>query len=190
MTMTRTCAVILCGLALAACAWAPSAEWATPSFDFFKAKPTDVQLALQSSPPGAEARTSQGLGCRTPCAVTVPATEEFSVSYTLNGYAPQSLTVRPIQVPSKTFSLEGPGVGPTTTLEPNPAFVELQPAGPPPKAAKAAKPPQAAKAAKPPPKKRKPAAPAAAPAATPAQSMQSPFPPPPGGFTPPPGMGR
>jgi hypothetical protein len=177
MTMTRIIAVAACGLGLASCSsW--SLSW--PSFDSIKSKPATTNLTIESDPPGAEARTSQGMTCRTPCTLAVPVADEFAVSYALNGYMPQSVTVRP-QHPASTFSLDGV-TGATPTIEPNPVFVELKPSAPPPK-------PPAPK-----PKKKRPpataaapgttAAPAAPPAAAPQQSIQSPYPPPPGGFTP------
>jgi hypothetical protein len=187
MTMTRITAVVACGLGLSSCSsW--SLSW--PSFDSLKSKPATTNLTIESDPPGAEARTSQGTTCRTPCTLAVPAAEEFAVSYALNGYMPQSVTIRP-QQPASALSLDGI-TGAPPTIEPNPVFVELKPAGPPPKAPPAKPKPN---------KKRPPPAPAAAPgsAAAPApppaapaqQTLQSPFPPPPGGFTPTaPGIGR
>lgn len=117
----------------------------------------------QSDPPGAEARTSLGGLCRTPCTQQVPVANEFTVSYALNGYTPQSVTVRPAAGGS--------------TVEPNPVLATLQSAAPPPKA---------------PPKKRKRPAAKPAPSAEPAPTAEAPQPsmgniaPPPGAFTPPP----
>ena len=50
----------------------------------------NVSLTLESDPPGADAKTSLGPGCRTPCMIPVPADREFSVSYTLSSYLPQT----------------------------------------------------------------------------------------------------
>jgi hypothetical protein len=174
MNMTRIIAIMACGLSLAACSsWSPSFSWA-PSLDSFKSKPASTNLTVESDPPGAEARTSQGLTCRTPCTLAVPVAEEFSVSYALNGYAPQSVPVHPVTATGSPFSLDGAS-GTAATIEPNPVFVQLSPTAPPPK------PPA------PPKKKKRPIAPAtaAAPAAPPpVQSKNSAFPPPPGAFTP------
>jgi len=179
MIMTRMIAVVTCGLGLAACgSWAPSYPL-MPSFEAFQSKPATASLTIESDPPGAEARTSQGMTCRTPCTVTVPAASEFTVSYALNGYTPQTATVRPTTVTTTTYSQEGPALGPVPAFEPNPLFVELKPVGP------APKPPP------PKPKKKRPPATAAAPAAPPPPQMQSPFPPPPASvFAPAPGIGR
>jgi hypothetical protein len=166
--MTRLIAVIACGLALASCSsfsWTPSFPW-TPSLGGSGPKVATSNLTIESDPPGAEARTSQGSTCRTPCTLPVTVAEDISVSYALNGYLPQSVTVRPVTAATSQFSLETP----VTTLEPNPVFAQLNPAKP----AKAPAPK----------KKKRPTATAAAPAASPEQSLQSPFPPAPDGFAP------
>src|SRR4051794_39076975 len=48
---------------------------------------------LVSDPPGAEARTSLGPGCRTPCTVAVPARGDFTVTFALAGYEAQTVPV-------------------------------------------------------------------------------------------------
>lgn len=118
--------------------------------DFFKPTPQNVTVRLESSPPGADARTSVGPGCKTPCAVSLPVTENFSVSYTLERFQPQTVAVRTSQV-SGDF-----GSPSTVVTDPNPVFAELQPIVPP------------KRVVTPPPRKKRhkpaPAAPAAAPA--------------------------
>ncbi len=79
------------------------------SWDAFKATPPTVQVQLESTPPGADATTSLGPAC------------------TLNRFQPVTIAVQVIRDPS------APG---STTLDPNPVVAELQPAGPPPKAAR------------------------------------------------------
>jgi hypothetical protein len=124
------------------------------SLDAFKPAPPTLQVQLDSLPPGAEAHTSLGPGCKTPCSVAVPAPDSgFSVTYTLNKFQPATIPVQVIRIPG---DLSTPA---STTYDPNPVVAELQPAGPPPKAA--------AKAV---PKRKKPKPPtgtAAAPAASP-----------------------
>jgi len=101
------------------------------SMDAFKAVPPTVQVQLESIPPGADAVTSVGPGCKTPCAVAVAAPEGgFSVTYTLNKFQPATVPVQVVYVPGDSTS---PAV---TTLDPNPVVAELKPAGPPPKAAR------------------------------------------------------
>ncbi len=70
-------------------------------------------------------------GCKTPCSVAVPVPDTgFSVSYTLNRFQPATV---PVQVVRIAGDLTTPG---STTMDPNPVFAELQPAGPPPRAAR------------------------------------------------------
>jgi hypothetical protein len=97
--------------------------------DYFKSTPPTIQVQLESNPPGADAKTSLGPGCKTPCSVSVQAPDTgFSVSYTLDKY--QSANV-PVQVIHNPGDLTSQG---TTTTDPNPVFAELQRAGPPPRA--------------------------------------------------------
>ena len=92
----------------------------------------NVSLTIESDPPGADAKTSLGASCRTPCMMPVAADREFTVSYALDGYLPQVVTVTP-RVPERT-RLEpevGGGVA-LPDLSPNPVFAQLEPAPPPP----------------------------------------------------------
>jgi len=92
-----------------------------PSMDFFKASaPTEV-LRVESEPPGADARTSQGQSCRTPCELTVQSGGDMTVSFSLNGYQPQTVQVRPDVAPT-SYSDSGTG----NRLQPNPVYAELQ----------------------------------------------------------------
>jgi hypothetical protein len=120
-------------------------------FDAFRSTPPTVQLQLDSVPSGADALTSVGPGCKTPCSVAVPVAEAgFSVTYTLNKFQPVTVPVQVIHVPGD-FSTPA-----STAVDPNPVIAELQPAGPPPTARSTLRP-----------KKPKPKATAAAPAASP-----------------------
>lgn len=166
MKISRAIAVMAGGLSVAAC------SFAMPSMDFFSSKPTTASLSIESAPPGADARLSTGGTCRTPCSVTVPLASEFSVTVALNGYTPETRTVRPVSAEASAGS-----TGATALLDPNPLFVELKPTAPP-------KPP-------PPKKKRRRPIQAAAPAPTDAPPPATPgFAPAPGGFGPPPGQLR
>jgi hypothetical protein len=98
-----------------------------PSLDMFKSGPPTEVLRIESEPPGADARTSQGQTCRTPCELTV-ATDgsgDLAVTVQMTGYQPQTLPIR----------TDGSG---GARLQPNPLYVELQPAAPPPKTTKPA----------------------------------------------------
>jgi hypothetical protein len=121
--MRRVIAIAITGYSLAGCS-------SLPSLDAFKATPPTVQVQLDSVPPGADARTSLGPGCKTPCAVAVSAPDSgFSVTYTLNRFQPATVPVQVIRIPGD-FATPG-----STTLDPNPVVAELQPAAPPPRAA-------------------------------------------------------
>jgi hypothetical protein len=121
--MRRAIAIAATGLSLAGCS--------SFSTDYFTPTPATMQIQLESTPPGAEARTSLGPGCKTPCAVTVPAPESsFTVSYTLNKFQPVTV---PVQVSGSPGSLLASS---TIKIDPNPVVAELQPIGPPPKPAR------------------------------------------------------
>lgn len=117
--MRRVIVITAAGLSLAGCT--------SFSLDAFRPTPPTVQVQLELAPPGADARTSLGPGCKTPCSVAVtPPETGFSVSYTLNKL-PVTVQVQVIRNPGD-FSTPA-----STTLEPSPVFAELRPAGPPPK---------------------------------------------------------
>ncbi len=157
VVMKRVFVIAACCLSLAACSSLPS--WM--QFDSAKfAGATTVQF--ESEPAGAEARTSTGQTCRTPCSLAVEA-REFTVSYSLPGYQSQTVPVRSpapdnTRDPNSINPPEAPGV------VPNPVFVELQPAAPPPVAHKK------------PVARKKPVAQAAAPTTTGAKPTAKPAP--------------
>src|SRR6476660_6909042 len=116
--MRRVIAIAVAGASLAGCS--------SFSFDSLRPAPPTVQVQLESSPPGAEATTSLGPGCKTPCSVTVPAPDvPFTVSYALNKYQPTTVPVNVIKNPGD-FSTPA-----SITTAPHPVFAELQPAVPP-----------------------------------------------------------
>lgn len=120
------------------------------STDYFKSTPPTMQIQLESTPPGADARTSIGPSCKTPCSVTVVVPESgFSVSYTLNKYQPVTV---PVQVSGSAGNML---TASTIQVDPNPVVAELQPIVPPKPAARKPMRPKRAK---------KPADAAAAPA--------------------------
>ncbi|VIO72083.1 PEGA domain-containing protein [Bradyrhizobium ivorense] len=153
--MRRVIVIAAAGLGLAGCS--------SFSLDSFKSAPPPMQVQLDSAPPGADAVTSLGPGCKTPCTVSIPTPEtNFSVTFNLPKYQPANVPVTVTRVPGDFTSPA------TTTLDPSPVFAELQPAGPPPRAAR-----------KPIRPKKKPKATAAAPAAAPASAFPDPNAPPP-----------
>jgi hypothetical protein len=119
--MRRVIAIAVAGASLAGCS-------SLPSLDYFKSAPPTLQVQLDSQPQGADARTSLGPGCKTPCSVTItPPDTGFSVTYALNKFQPATIPVQVIRTPGDLTTAS------TTTLDPNPVVAELQPAGPPPR---------------------------------------------------------
>jgi hypothetical protein len=137
--MRRFLVIAVAGASLAGCS--------SFSLDAFKSAPPTVQVQLDSTPPGADAKTSVGPGCTTPCSVAVPVADTgFSVSFSKDKFLPVTIPVQVVNVPGD-FSTPA-----STSIDPNPVVAELKPAGPPPKAArkmrpKKPKPPKAAAAA-------------------------------------------
>jgi hypothetical protein len=143
----RVIAVAACGLFVSACSsWLPS----MPSIDMsaFKSAPPTEQVSIETDPPGADARTSLGTTCRTPCTLGLPMSNG-TVTVAMNGYMPQTVPVQlvmPTEVRNDEFG------APSAHLTPNPIYVELQANPPPPPTAKKpapAKKPRVAAAAKP-----------------------------------------
>lgn len=149
----RNIVIVAAGLGLAGCSSVSMPE-------MFKSTPPSVTVQLESLPVGAEARTSNGQSCKTPCSVSVPAADNFTVTFSLPKFQPETVQVQVVRQPGDATSPE------TLLIDPNPVYAELQPAPPPARKGKAA-PKAAPKAARPP-------------AAAPAAPASSPFPPPPG----------
>lgn len=154
--MYRVVVILGGSLVLAACS--SSSNW----LDSLKPAPPTESVGFESEPAGAEAKTSTGQACKTPCRLDVPANAPFSVTFSLDGYVPAIEQVE----------LVGQGDG-SVQMRPNPVLVELTKAPPPPPVKK--KPVRRAPtAAKPRPAAQPAATPAPAPA-TPAQAT-SPWP--------------
>jgi hypothetical protein len=138
--MRRIIAIAVAGAGLAGCS--------SLSLDSFKPAPLMVKVALESAPPGADATTSLGPACKTPCSIDVPAPDAgFSVTFASPKFQPVTVPVQVIRNPGDFAS------PPTTITDPSPVFAELRPVAPPPKARKPMRP-----------KKPKPPKAAAAPA--------------------------
>lgn len=178
LAMKRALAIAACGLSLAGCSSMPS--WM--QFELPKAAPAATTMQFESEPAGAEARTSTGQSCRTPCSLAVTASD-FTVNFSLQGYQPQNV---PVRVVTSTETVD-PDAGQSSSgprLVPNPVFVELQPAAPPPTARRRTAPSQPRAATtttrpKPPAQRPAPSAMAPQPAPAPAPAPASPWPPPP-----------
>jgi hypothetical protein len=117
--MRRAIAMAAAAISLAGCSSASN---------YFSSAPPTVQVQLESTPPGADARTSIGPGCKTPCSVAItPPDSGFTVSYSMAGREPATV---PVQVMHTEGSLFSSG---TVKVTPNPVITELQPTAPPPK---------------------------------------------------------
>jgi len=142
--MRRVIAIAIAGASLGGCS-----SMSSFSLDSFKSAPPSIQVQLESQPPGADAKTSLGPGCKTPCTVSVAAPDAgFSVTYAMDKFEPATVQVKVIRNPG---DLTTPS---STVTDPNPVFAELQSSAPPPKPHKAVRPR----------KPKKPATAAAAPA--------------------------
>jgi hypothetical protein len=121
----RVLAVAACGLVPAGCAnWMPSIDFSgalTPAS-------AAATIEVQSEPPGAEAKSPAGAGCRTPCTLPAPASGEFTVSFALEGYQTQTVMVRPLPAEFREF-----GTPNAARFDPSPVFAQLEPAPPPPR---------------------------------------------------------
>ena len=75
-------------------------------------------IHLNSEPQGAEAATSLGWSCRTPCSIELVVDEPFTVTFTHRGFASSTVPVE-IEAPQ-------PGTS-DAKFSPDPAFATLQP---------------------------------------------------------------
>lgn len=123
-------AVVLCsGMLLANCATVT--------------RGTVNQIQIVSEPSDAEARTSIGHNCRTPCTLTVDRKAEFTVSYAKDGYRETSVPVATRLAGAGAAGLAGnilvggvigivadAATGATLEHYPNPVSVTLEPLRP------------------------------------------------------------
>jgi hypothetical protein len=75
-------------------------------------------IDLNSDPPGAQATTSLGGGCQTPCSLEVTAEAPFTVTFTRQNYAPSEISVE--------LQPAEPGVS-NPKFAPNPVVAQLTP---------------------------------------------------------------
>ena len=153
-------------------------EMSMPSLSGGSLGAQQVTVAIETDPPGADAKASTGGACRTPCSLALQASGDFTVSFSLNGYLPKSVPLKVLPPEDARFAAEGAAQG--ARVDPNPVFVELEKAPPPPA------PPAKKRPAKKPATARAPAAATAAAAtaapasaattAQPAQSQSAPWP--------------
>ncbi len=117
--MFRVLTVLGAGLALAACSSSDTPDWLkadTYKLDLdLKPAPVMDTVRFESTPPGAEAKVSNGQACKTPCALALPANASYTVTYTLEGHVAATEQLAPLSM--------GDG---TTKLRPNPVVVEWE----------------------------------------------------------------
>jgi hypothetical protein len=124
--MRRVIAVAAAAISLAGCSSFSSGDY----FSSLRSAPPSIKVQLESSPPGADARTSIGPGCKTPCSVNVTPPDgvtSFLVNYSMPGRQPASTPVQIIKDSGGMFASD------TFRVSPNPVVAELQPPPPPPK---------------------------------------------------------
>lgn len=113
--VTGVAVLALLGEGLAGCgisSWLPSAT------------PPASTVQVQSEPAGAEAKSSVGPSCRTPCALTVATSSPFTVTFMLAGH--ESLTVPVAPRPPGDPREAGEGL----KFEPDPVYAQLEPMAP------------------------------------------------------------
>jgi len=102
------------GLSLAGCS--------SFSTDAFKSTPKTTPLQVDSIPPGADATSSIGPSCKTPCTLAVPEdATNFNVTFTLPNYQPATVPVQVTRQPGDYITSS-----PSVTFDPNPVVGELQ----------------------------------------------------------------
>ena len=79
------------GLGLAGCS--STSLPSMPSFSGFKTEPQAVTVQFESLPVGAEAKVPSGQTCKTPCAMSVPAADGFSVTFSSPKYQSETVPV-------------------------------------------------------------------------------------------------
>ena len=143
MGRVRGVAGVALGLSLAGCGvsnWIPSWDLKFPS-----APPPASTVQVESEPAGAEAKSSVGPSCRTPCSLTIASADPFTVTFTLAGYESQTVPVVP------RLGGDPRDSGGALKFDPDPVYAQLEPTAP----AKGKK--------RPAPKEKTPAPPSAAP---------------------------
>jgi hypothetical protein len=113
-------AAAISSLALASCSTTVSSGMTSA----FKPKPTTTLMLIESNPAGATAKASTGQSCKTPCTMLISQGNDFTVTFTLDGYVPQTLPVH------ATMSAGGWTEAASPVLEPRSLFPTLESAKP------------------------------------------------------------
>jgi hypothetical protein len=123
--MGRRAALLATAFMLAACG-----EMDLSKFTVLDVVSNKLRLELESEPPGAEAKSSLGPSCHTPCSLSLAVDSVFTVTFALEGYQPQTVAIAKIYVRS-----EAPNQGNLPAhadLDPNPVRALLVALPPPP----------------------------------------------------------
>jgi hypothetical protein len=115
-TVRQALAFGACGLMLSACSF---------SIGTLVPGSSSRSLQLQSEPAGALAQTSLGQSCQTPCELEVAAQGDFTVTFTLGGFASQTV---PVKLKPKEAIFDA-----SAGFSPNPIVVQLETTPPAPK---------------------------------------------------------
>jgi hypothetical protein len=146
----RLLAVVIAGISIASCSTTSTPKTtSTPNttstssssrglFDVFnKPKPVATVMLIESNPASAQAKTSFGKTCTTPCTMLIGESTDFTVTFTLAGYVQQTLPVHATMKPG------GWSEPPAPTFDPPSLFPTLEKETPPAVARKPSKKPPA-----------------------------------------------
>ncbi|MBV8826808.1 MAG: hypothetical protein JO220_17605 [Hyphomicrobiales bacterium] len=121
--VTGVAGVALFGIGLAGCgmsSWIPSWDLKFPS-----APPPASTVQVESEPAGADAKSSTGPSCRTPCSLTVATADPFTVTFTLTGYESQTVPVAP-----RPRGGDPRDSSEALKFDPDPVYAQLEPTAP------------------------------------------------------------
>ena len=120
--VSRVAGVALWGITLAGCG---VSNW-LPSWDLkFPSAPAAATVQVESEPAGAEAKSSTGPSCRTPCSLTVATADPFTVTFTLAGYESQTVPVAP-----RPRGGDPRDSSEALKFDPDPVYAQLEPTAP------------------------------------------------------------
>ena len=129
MKAAQIAALTACAALLAGCAgYSSSVDWMLGRVPPAPPGPKSLSgiLDLNSEPEGAQAAVSLGATCQTPCSLEVTAEAPFTVTFSQQGFAPNTVSVK---IQPGQMGVSDP------KFAPNPVFAQLAPVAPPPKPA-------------------------------------------------------
>jgi hypothetical protein len=129
--LVRAGAIVSLSLSTPGCGvanWMSSGDLSFPS-----APPPASMIQLESEPAGAEAKSSIGPSCRTPCSLNITTARPFTITFSLDGY-------QPLTVPVSPRPTVDPVAGQALKFHPDPVYAQLEALPPPAKGKKEALP--------------------------------------------------